>query len=98
MKKAPSPYPSLKNFCKGKLFTAPTKVRNPRSPSHPQRKEKSGMFSSIQRFYYKYAWFFRGLFKVFSTVFHILWKTLWIIYKFLIFFYRNILKFFNWLD
>ena len=81
----------------------PCKYRHPER-THSNRitkisqKEKSGMFSFFQGFYYKYAWFFRIFYKIFSTVFHILWKTLWIIYQILIFFYRFVLKIFHWLD
>jgi len=56
------------------------------------------MFQNLTAFYNRYSWFFRGLFKVFSTIFHILWKTLWIVYKIFITLYHFLLKFLSFLD
>lgn len=56
------------------------------------------MFSGLIGFYNRYSWFFRGIYKLFSTVFNILWKTLWIIYKIFIFIYHTVLKLIDFLD
>ena len=56
------------------------------------------MFQGLRSFYNRYAWFFRGVYRFFSTVFHILWKTLWVIYKCFLAVYHVILKFLSFLD
>ena len=56
------------------------------------------MLQIFQNLFNSYAWFFRGLFKIFSTVFHILWKILWITFRLFFAIYHFILKFLSFLD